>query len=314
MKMTYKYSANNPIEADVVVVDEASMADVLLMDRLMEAIPDSARVILLGDKRQLAAVENGSVLRDICDAWEGRPNVAVLSTSHRFGAESALGRIQAAFHTEDSTAIIDAFKVAATSPSPSKNTLGFEWHTNNYSLDLESAFASYRDAENVEEGFAKFNAFRILCAARKGRHGVEAMNRWAMSHLGVRPYQHGYPVMVTTNDYEHQLFNGDVGLCWADKNGTVRVHFEDGRAIGVSQLPEHEPVFAMTVHKAQGSGFDTVLVTLPETSMPLLTRELLYTAITRAKRRCVLWGDEPQVRQCCEHETLRMSGLAEKIR
>jgi len=310
MKMAYKYSADNPIEADVVVVDEASMADVLLMDKLMEAIPGDARVILLGDKRQLAAVENGSVLRDICDAWEGRPNVAVLSTSHRFGAESSLGRIQAAFHTEDAERIREALR---------RPDEGFEWREmssdggRDAAATLCSEFAAYREAKTAEEGFARFNTFRILCATRKGRHGTEAMNRWMMSYLGMRPYQHGYPVMVTVNDYEHQLFNGDIGLCWEGKDGAVRVHFEDGRAIGVSQLPEHEPVFAMTVHKAQGSGFDTVLVTLPETSMPLLTRELLYTAITRAKRRCILWGGEPQVRHCAEHETLRMSGLAERL-
>ena len=324
VKMAYRHSSDNPIEADVVVADEASMADVLLMDRLMAAVPDSARVILLGDKRQLAAVENGSVLRDICDAWEGRPNVAALTTSHRFGADSALGRIQAAFHAENTETVITQLR---------RFDEGFTWREPAAlkGLDAEmegilaacTEFAAYRDAETVEEGFARFNTFRILCATRGGRYGTETMNRWMMAHMGISPYQHGYPVMVTVNDYENGLFNGDIGLCWADGNGIIRVWFQDGaremKGYSFSQLPEHEPVFAMTVHKAQGSGFDTVLITLPECGTakdhvhPLLTRELLYTAITRAKRRCILWGDEPQVRHCCERETLRMSGLAAKV-
>ena len=325
IQMTYRHSGRHPVEADVVVLDEASMADMMLMERLMGAIPEATRIIVLGDPRQLAAVENGSVLRDLCDAWEGHSCVATLSTSHRFGADSAMARIQAALYAGDDDRVMSELR---------RTDEQFFWRETASLADMDRAmgdllatcdtFSTYRDAETVTEALARFNTFRILSASRKGRYGVEAMNQWMMAHWGMKPYQHGYPVMVTVNDYDANLFNGDIGLCWTDKDGVIRVYFDGAheRGVSLSQLPEHEPVFAMTVHKAQGSGFDTVLVALPSEPSPrdgdgfsssLLTRELLYTAITRARQRCILWGDESRIRQCCRRETLRMSGLREKL-
>ncbi|MDD2600033.1 MAG: exodeoxyribonuclease V subunit alpha [Kiritimatiellae bacterium] len=318
------YSGDKLLETDVVVVDEVSMADLAMTIKLFSAIPKSAKVILIGDKDQLAAVEMGAVLGDIYRAWKDHSAVACLKKSHRFGDDTEIGKLKDLINTGDAAGVVSLLK---SIKDTDESALSYEviedvW---NCAGDLKrilkqnTRFASFVKAPNIAEAFRCFDSFRILCAVRRGPLGVEHINARMMKIMQIKPYQHGYPVMVTANDYANQLFNGDIGLCFkcAD-NASVRVYFpgldgQDYRSFGVAQLPAHEPVFAMTIHKAQGSGFDRVLVILPDQDNPILTKELLYTGLTRTRKHCTIWGTEQVLQNCVSRATQRMSGLAERL-
>jgi exodeoxyribonuclease V alpha subunit len=173
--------------------------------------------------------------------------------------------------------------------------------------------------------------FKVLCAHRIGVSGVDALNRLAEQLLyrnrlipapgaGQWPWYAGRPVLVTRNDYTLDLFNGDIGVALPEGpagGGGLRVHFGDGRG-GIrrflpQRLPEHETVYAMTVHKSQGSEFEDVLLVLPERDSPVLTRELIYTALTRARRRMILWGARPVLENAIRRRIERSSGLQEAL-
>jgi exodeoxyribonuclease V alpha subunit len=342
-KNAFTCDAANPFSADALVVDEVSMVDLPLLVALLEAAPQSCRILLLGDKDQLAAVETGAALADICEAWRGRgdaPFFAELSHSHRFGAESPIGRLKDAVNSgaaADAWEILsggDPSRVLALAPSPRALP---ELETRLAAHLRGHPFCDYPGAATLPEAFRLFDSFRTLCATRRGHCGVEAANRAMQRIFRMERYGRGFPLMVTENDYFHGLHNGDTGLCWPDASGEIRVWFPadsetleavaqevrtagTGTAVipgfrdfGLVELPAHEPVFAMTVHKAQGSGFDEVLFILPPGRSRLLTRELLYTGLTRARRRCVFWADEIFFKQAVCTPTLRFSGLAEKI-
>jgi exodeoxyribonuclease V alpha subunit len=182
-------------------------------------------------------------------------------------------------------------------------------------------YRAVRDAHAPAEALRLLGRFRILCAVRRGPAGVERVNRLleheilgAASTAGGALDRLGRPLIVTRNDCSVQLFNGDVGLLWPDAQGVLRVVFEGGeggalRALAPSWLPAHETVYAMTVHKSQGSEFDEVAVLLPPEPAPVLTLELLYTAVTRARSQVVLYAPEPVLRSTVERRVQRSSGL-----
>ncbi len=331
--------AGHPLRADVLIVDEVSMVDLPLLVKLLAALPEACKVILLGDSDQLAAVEIGAALAEMCEAWNGMRPVACLTRSHRFDPERGIGRLKEAVQNgapDVAWRILrrgdEALGHSASPTSPAELEQALARHFSGHPV------RTYLRAATPDEAFARFGAFRILCATRHGPCGVEAANRCAQALLGVAPYAHGYPVMVTVNDYSRRLFNGDIGLCLRHpESGEVRVWFpaSDGtvgaacdpatrepptdrfargfRSLSTAELPDHEPVFAMTVHKAQGSGFDEVLLILPPYSTRVLTRELLYTGITRARSRCLVWADEAIFKAAVAQRTLRMSGLHDKL-
>ena len=318
----FAFDADNRLSADVLVVDEVSMVALPLMVKLLRAAPDGCRIILLGDKDQLAAVEIGSALADLCEVWtEAESPVARLAHSHRFDPERGIGRIKEAVNA----AAPDAWKILHTGDETLKQAPApatYDACEQALRRHLEGhPFRRYLEAQTPGEAFALFEGFRILCATHGGPCGVDAANAVLQKLLGVKPYGHGYPVMVTVNDYAHRLFNGDIGLCLRDAaTDAVSVWFPDFeesgqfRSLRVSELPQHVAVFAMTVHKAQGSGFGEVLLILPKRESPLLTRELLYTGITRAKRKCIVWADRAIFEGAVARPTRRMSGLREKLR
>ncbi|MCL1910232.1 MAG: ATP-binding domain-containing protein, partial [Kiritimatiellaeota bacterium] len=178
-------------------------------------------------------------------------------------------------------------------------------------------FSLLKNNLSPAEALDEFNRFRILCATRDD---TEEANDAVMRLLGVRMHGHGCPVMITENDYATGLFNGDTGLCLNTPTDGMKVWFPPADASGaarpfaVSQLPAHEPCFAMTVHKSQGSGFDEVLLVLPDTPLPLLTRELLYTGITRARKRCVISASEAVFKTAVARRAHRASGLTAKLK
>ena len=317
----FAVNADNPLPADVLIVDEVSMVDLSLMVNLLTAVPDTCKVILLGDSDQLAAVETGAVLAEICEAWTGKPPVAQLLHSHRFEPDRGIGRLKDAINAGLSN---EAWSILRTgdealghAPSPATHTAceqALARHLNSH------PFRAYLNAGTPDTAFPLFDSFRILCAIHQGACGVEHVNRCVQTLLGVKDYGHGYPLMVTVNDYTHRLFNGDIGLCLRQPGSEeTRVWFPDTdtpgayRSFSQAEIPEHVPVFAMTVHKAQGSGFDEVLLLLPPQENRLLTRELVYTGLTRAKKHCTIWADAPIFTAAVERRTLRMSGLKGKL-
>lgn len=347
-----KYHAANTLPVDLLVVDEASMIDLPLMARLIGALPAQSRLILLGDKDQLASVEAGSVFADISGReagsdytaafleqlktvtgqvleLEGRglgfgDSVALLRKSYRFTGEKGIGFLARAINAGDMDGALAL--LTAGQDGVSHRTVPVEMIHARLVEQVNTAFVSSFAAATPRDAIERFNAFRILCAVRSGPMGVEQINQAVegiLRAMGViqatETHYAGRPIMVTRNDYGLGLFNGDVGILWPDPEagGALRAWFilpdNSMKRVLPSRLPEHETAYAMTVHKAQGSEFDRVLVLLPNEVNPVLTRELLYTGITRAKREVEVWGNDDIIRQCINARVERMSGLRDKI-
>jgi len=357
----FVHHAGRRLAIDALVIDEASMLDLALATKLLEAVPDSARIVLLGDKDQLAAVESGAVfaelsadptLSDACraelsDLCGSAPEAVVppapadasglhdasvwFRRNFRFAADSGIGRLAAAINAgraDDAAALLggapqhDVHWIADDAMQPAAATIA----------RLESGYAPYFDAvlreparpAAIVESFARF---RALCAVRDGARGVEAINahlaQRLRSMLGERdhdprsPWFIGRPVIVRRNDPVQRLFNGDIGIALPAANGELMVHFPqpgDGlREVAPLRLPQHETAFAMTVHKAQGSEFDAVFVLLPAQASRVLTRELLYTAVTRARRQVTLAAGAAVLAAAIEARTRRRSGLLARL-
>jgi exodeoxyribonuclease V alpha subunit len=327
----FRHDATHPLRADVVLVDEASMVDLALMARLVAAVPTDARLILLGDKDQLASVEAGAVLAELCDAGEARAagdplaaSIVELTRSYRYRPGSGIEALARAINAGDAAGAL-AVLDDATHPDVRRvepaadETLGPELRA--------SALAScgaYLDAPDGASRLRALERTRILCAHRHGPHGVAAVNA-AIEAMLVDERRidrraglayDGRPIMVTRNDYQLQLFNGDVGTI-VEHDGKRLAYFlaPDGspRLLSPARLPPHETVFAMTVHKSQGSEFDHVAVLLGERSSPLLTRELLYTAVTRARETVTIHATRDVLADAIARRTERGSGLSEAL-
>jgi exodeoxyribonuclease V alpha subunit len=296
-RVGFRHHAGHPLAADVVIVDEASMIDISLMTHLFEALAPQTRLILLGDRDQLASVETGSIFRDLCSAPALQGNIVLLQQSYRFSAEDSIGQLAEAIRSADGRRLLEIF----ASPDYPDATLD----ESGMGLDARMLRDGWQDyvtavqGQDIDAVFRAFNALRILTPLRKGRLGVEALNAWGdavmqrllpVSTNASRPWYVGRPVMVTQNDYRQNLFNGDIGIALPNGRGELRVWFPSGeagqyRALAPIRLPAHETAWAMTIHKSQGSEFTRVLLILPEADdLPLLGRELLYTAVTRARQ------------------------------
>jgi exodeoxyribonuclease V alpha subunit len=348
-----RYGRDNPLHLDLLVVDEASMVDLPLMARLFEALPPQARVILLGDKDQLASVEAGMVLGDICGrgAWSGyseeacralnkaagltleaapesgpaiADHIVVLRKSWRFREDSGIGALARAVNRGDEDGAIRVLEDGAypdvSREDPSSKTL-----SRLIMGDVIPACSEVLSASDPESALRALNRMRVLCAVREGPYGVRSLNRQielALVNEGLieraGEMYAGRPVMMTTNDHAQRLYNGDVGLVLADpaSRGALRVFVETAegvRRILPSRLPPHETVYAMTVHKSQGSEFNEVLMVLPDAESRVLTRELLYTGITRAQRRVSLLGSNQRFRESVTRRVRRSSGLRDAL-
>ncbi|QEM66839.1 exodeoxyribonuclease V subunit alpha [Geobacter sp. FeAm09] len=325
-KASYRHNRENRLACDVLVVDEASMVDLPLMARLLEALPDNARMVLLGDRDQLASVEAGAVLADICSGSSapgpmepGRPAVVQLSRSYRFGRDSGIGNLSRLVNAGDGTTALELltsgeYGDVAWRPLPSGPAFGPAFRER-----VQLGYSVYRRARTPAEALDELDRFRVLAPHREGAWGVENLNRLCREALGL----HGrddrlLPVMVTGNTYELGLFNGDTGVLMDDPvSGDLAAWFNDPegalRRLSPLRLPPHESAFALTVHKSQGSEFDRVLLILPERVSETLSRELLYTAVTRARSHVEIWGGEEVFLRAVERRTVRSSGLRERL-
>ncbi|MEA3358629.1 MAG: exodeoxyribonuclease V subunit alpha [Thermodesulfobacteriota bacterium] len=353
----FRYDSRNPLPVDVLIVDEASMVDMALMTKLVLALPQHAKLILLGDKDQLASVEAGAALGDICDTGaihyfsknfslalkdttgydieidkeiDDTSNISdsivQLRKNYRFGSHSGIYRLSMAVNNGDSDEAVKLlmsgdFEDISWQKLPVPNTIPRPMKEN-----IIQGYGKYLRSKDTFKALHMFDNFRILCALRNGPYGVHAINLLVektlkgknLINLNEKWYS-GRPIMITKNDYNLQLFNGDVGLVLPDPDteGDLRVFFQ--RAEGNLKkfyhlsLPENETVYAMTVHKSQGSEFERVLLILPDVESPVMTRELIYTGITRAKKSIEIWGDEGIFRRAISQCINRSSGLRDEL-
>ncbi|HDT4956281.1 exodeoxyribonuclease V subunit alpha [Enterobacter kobei] len=347
-----RYHAGNPLHLDVLVVDEASMIDLTMMSRLIDALPPHARVIFLGDRDQLASVEAGAVLGDICTyaslgytaeraeelarltgcslaaeqhsiAGALRDSLCLLQKSYRFGSDSGIGQLASAVNRGDRHTTCAVFDGTFTDIEKKSLQSGEEYQAmlDDVLLGYQHFLTGVQQQRPPEQVIAAFGEYQLLCALREGPFGVSGLNdrleqllaqkRKINRTLHSRWYE-GRPVMISRNDSALGLFNGDIGIA-LDRGQGLRVWFQmpDGsvKSFQPSRLPEHETAWAMTVHKSQGSEFNHAALILPTQLSPVVTRELIYTAITRARQRLSLYTDERVLMQAIATRTERRSGL-----
>ena len=320
----FAHNRSNPLPHDVVVIDETSMVNVTLMARLLEALRPQARLVLVGDPDQLAPVEAGAVLADIvaapAPADGGALPVVRLRSNHR--SRAAIAELAEAVRAGDADhvlALIDAGLDGVTLAASAAQTDLREQATGTGLAMITAARAGA-----VGEALAALDQHRLLCAHRNGPFGVAAWSRqvedWLLAAgAGFDPFDPWYagrPVLVTQNNPELNVFNGDTGVVVNTADG-LRVCFGRGGTshhdVSPFLLDNVATIHAMTVHKGQGSQFDQVSVILPTPDSPLLTRQLLYTAITRAKSKVTLIGSAEALRQGVENSAQRASGLAGRL-
>ncbi len=324
-----RFGPDRPLPYDLVVVDEASMVDIVLMSQVVGAIADDCRLILLGDHRQLAAVEPGAVFAAFCgddfingfsagfsdfvagagggevvpNGNSGGDGVIFLRHSHRFGSGGGIARLARAVADGDGREAVD---IIATGGGGEITHLDPGGEFARVLGDFFKSRPGFTRPESLDEAFSWLERLRILCPARSGKRGVEEVNRILCS-LAPKPgpgsLVPGQPVMIRRNDYQINLFNGDIGVV-SPADDVGRIFFMDEsagrRSFSPSALPEWETVYAMTVHKSQGSEFAEVLLVLPAESGPIMSRELFYTAITRAREKVHIWGDPGVIREMVE--------------
>lgn len=370
----FVHHAGHPLALDALVVDEASMLDLALATRLLEAVPEHARIILLGDKDQLSAVESGAVFAELsadpslsaaarsdlaalCGvaaehivpaaplrASALRDSVVWFNRNFRFAADSGIGRLAAdtvAGRAEAALAWLGRGDdpsvqwLADAQPGLAPATrdalvAGYAPYLAALRAGLQGAAGrgvAGVDVAGISEAFGRF---RVLCAVREGPRGVAAINEALGHHLRLAldgaghagdarsPWFVGRPVMVLRNDPVLRLFNGDIGITLPAVGAGLMVYFPaaDGgfRAVAPLRLPAHQTALAMTVHKSQGSEFDAVAVLLPAQRSRVLSRELLYTAITRARRQVLLVAPAPVLAAAIDAGTQRHSGLLARLR
>lgn len=369
-----KYHAQHPLHFDVVVVDEASMIDLFLMEKLVNALKPNTRLILLGDKDQLASVEAGSVLGELgqfirqgysqrhCDylnlvthseLYASQPqlpaicdSLCFLRKSQRFGEDTGIGklaRLTNSKQTDKSWQLLQdppADLQLHLYPERDDTADSRAWlaqcvrqivrqAVNEYRdyLNLVKQRAAQPDSVSVEAIFAAFQKVRFLSALRVSPLGVEQLNQSiaeALQEAQLVAFRHsresylGKPILITENAPSLHIFSGDIGIMLPDEKGNLRVYFEtenEGKRLNLSpvRLPNYEVAYVMTVHKSQGSQFAHTILVLPASPSPVLTKELVYTAITRSRERFSLFGEEKMWKFALKNEISRQSGLSQQL-
>jgi exodeoxyribonuclease V alpha subunit len=360
----FRHDAAHPLALDVLIVDEASMLDLALATKLFEAVPSTARIILLGDKDQLAAVESGAVFSELCSDpglsqacmerladISGTPReliqpppairpsalrdaVVWLSRSYRFGHDSAIGKLARCIVAGDAEGVVGLLASGEPAaqwidePGPRISDETMSTILKGYREYIDAVRAYLPAPTDPAAVFNAFERFRVLCALRNTGRGVAALNDMIAGAVRAEfgapptegidvPWYAGRPVLVLRNDAALKLYNGDIGIALPDADGQLKVFFPDAdqgwRELAPARLPRHETAFAMTVHKSQGSEFDSVLLVLPAAHSRVVTRELLYTGVTRARHAVAVLGSAPTLRAAVDAPTRRLSGLLDRM-
>ncbi len=352
----FKHNKDNPLNVDVVIIDESSMIDVALFAKLLDAIGPATRLLLLGDKDQLASVEAGSLFGDLCVA-QGALNlfteeratfinsfiadplkkieanniipsnthplfqhIIELRFSHRFNSDEGIGKFSKAIIQNDAPALESFFEMGMDEMV----TIDTNYDEKVFN-DFIAGYKVFIEETDIKEALKKLNNLRVLCAVREGEQGLYAINKriedWLQKEKLISRsgefYEHR-PIMVTSNNYELGLFNGDVGIIRKNQKGISMAWFENSEGKIEAVLPGYitqaETVYAMTIHKSQGSEFDKVLVILPKNEeVQILTRELLYTGVTRAKKHVTVQGKKEIILKTALAQVKRASGINERF-
>lgn len=370
-----KHNAQNPLHIDLIVVDEASMIDLFVMNKLFNALKPTTRVILLGDKDQLASVEAGNMMSElgkflhygysrahihylqentgyelpliypevpaICDS------LSHLRKSYRFNEKSGIGQLAAEINGQQAVRSWEIFAnpqfndlTLFSYPTPNEFADIYQYQQQCIKMVVEKAVELYQDylslvkqraqdpqQVSIKQIFTAFQQVRFLSALRVSELGVERLNQTIAEALQQKGLVHfrqarenylGKPILITENAPQLHIFSGDIGLVLPDETGNLRVYFEteqNGKPLSIipSRVPSHEPAYVMTVHKSQGSEFEHTLLVMPLQASPVATKELLYTAVTRAKKHFTLFSNEKVWKQGVKSEVQRQSGLKEQI-
>ncbi|MCX8123142.1 MAG: exodeoxyribonuclease V subunit alpha [Spirochaetes bacterium] len=348
-ELEFYYNEKNRLPYDVIIVDESSMVDIPLMAKLCRALKDNARLILVGDKDQLSSVEAGAFFGDVCwgaleygytysgkkliqqcgiedadankKAHPVKDSIVILQKTYRFGADSGIAALAQAIRNNDEQKALAVFDTTYTDVE-CKEYDTLEWLYNEIRNYANVHFGQIVN-EPFEQVFNKINQFVILSPFNEGPWGVELFNNLIEKQLKnpvVNEWYHQRIIMVTANDYNLQVFNGDTGI-YNLHDDAVYFSLADGyRKINPSLLTSYMPAYSITVHKSQGSEFDTVVLVLPNIDIAqkenwkiLLTRELLYTAVTRARKHLIILGKKQTVVDMIQNPTLRTSGLRQRL-
>lgn len=333
-RSTPRYHRSEPLPFDLIVIDEGSMLDLALASLLFDAIAVGTRVIILGDANQLAAVDAGAVLADLDAVPALAPYRVALQESSRFKADEGIGLLAAGVLNQQEDAVLKALTTSAQVQyldlAKTPNSAVFHQLWQGFQpyfevlLKLKGASHPLTD-EQVKALFLAFDQFRVLCAQRAGDLGAHAINRsigealqqaLGNSLIKREGWYSGRPAMMTRNDYGLRISNGDIGVCLVDQTGREWVYFPDRPSpIAATRLPPEqiETAFALTIHKSQGSEFRQVAMVLDDSAEDMLTRELIYTAITRAKERVQVWSKQALLLQAIHKKSNRISGLMNQI-
>ena len=349
-----RFHQKQPLPYDVIVVDEASMLDLNLATLLFEAVPEGCRIILLGDANQLASVDVGSVLADLQQVDALAENRVQLLTSQRFSATAKIGQcarfIQAQRNAAKSSDVLAQFEqdivqpsslqpVALTAQMPDQIQLEYIAAQNTpleaYQQKLLCGFQGYVEAlqcylqaeepiDEIQQVMHAFDHYRILTAVRHGAFGITQLNSYAeqwlnqqLKQVAIGNWYVGRPVMMSYNDYQLGISNGDIGICFKHRSQAQQfeVFFPSlNKWVAAHRLPRNmQTAFALTIHKSQGSEFTHTAIVLDATAQKLLSQELIYTAVTRAKKVLSLLADPDSLQQALTTRTVRRSGLVQKI-
>jgi len=340
----FRYNQRNKLTLDILLVDEASMVDLPLMARLFRALPENARVIFLGDSNQLPSVAAGSVLADIAPVPHpgySAENVKLMNKLTRYVLpESKNSSIDYLTTLTKSYRFKEDGGIGRLAKSIIEGQSGISWEQlnkadNEVSLSTEVSFSiwlnklvstfylSLNKQKDAESALSEFKYFRILAATRVGDKGVDAINiaidRYIKRSLGLPVnalFYHACPILITENNYECGLYNGDIGIIWKHEN-RLQAAFPDAsgelRWFSLSRLPKHELVYAMTIHKTQGSEFNELALVLPDYISPILSRELLYTGVTRARSKLEINSNKRIWIAGVKKKVSRNSGLYDKL-
>lgn len=351
----FKHNSKNVLPYDIIIIDECSMIDIALFSKLLNAIDKHCKLILVGDKNQLASIEAGSIFGDICNSQSstntftptyieslkilypsieailnrtGRNTtnsinnyIVELTKSYRFNDQEGIGILSKAV-IENDTVLLDNLI------NQSNQQFCFALSANDTILNsFIDKYAHYIHIEDTALSLAAFNRLKILCATKEGPSGIHQINNYVANYLEKKgwlqqqlPFYHNMPIMITQNNYALNLFNGDIGIIRRDTNNQLQAYFLDnqtGKTVSYSPniVGQFEIAFAMTIHKSQGSEFEEVLMIInPSTTQNnLLSRELVYTGITRAKKFIQIITTSAVIRKACATKVLRSSGLSSRL-
>lgn len=345
----FKHNAKNPLAFDLVIVDESSMIGLSLMAKLLAAVPTNKQIVLLGDKDQLSSVEAGSVFGDICQSLSNlnsfstkkakiinqfsdfdyqkfakdehqnliSGHITKLLTSYRFDNNSGIGNI--------SKSVLNGTLSVNKIKPESKDLKIIEDYDKNQFEHFYQLYQNYISEQDTLLALHEFSKTRVLCPTKEGEYSVDYFNREIEVFLKSKGYlspnfsfYHNQPIIITRNDYQLKLFNGDIGLIREDIDGRLQAYFEaeDGslKSISTNFISHYKTVFAMTIHKSQGSEFEHVAVVLPKhEELEILSKELLYTALTRAKDSLWIFAKAQLLEAVSQKPVQRASGIAERI-